>query len=226
MDRYLTEHYKGKYRVYAHYDLDTFDYPRDSEGNIDSSFGDFYLLGANKIEVKHGNGSILACYVPSTARGYNVLRSYYVAVFGIEEKDIDIVISQLKKDGYIENCDLLDGEVLFEFNAKHLDTIAKIVKLKTYGASISPFSTRNLPKSNYRVPPHDLAEYKSLVKKMQGFEVLALTRRFVSDILKIQDWKSELKKERLKANQYFHKNGYWSQWLAFIKENGTDNEKM
>lgn len=224
MDRYLTEHYKGKYRVYAHYDLDTLDYPRDSEGNIDSSFGDFYLLGTNKVEVKHGFGSTLACYIPSVSRGYNILRKYYQVAFGEEEKDIEVVIDKLLEYDYIESCDLLDGEVFFEFNAKHLDNIlAKILKLKTYGSNISPFSVKNLPKSDYRIPPHDLAEYKILVKNLQGFEVLALTRRFVTDILKIQEWKSELKKERLKANQYFHKHGYWSQWLAFIKENGINN---
>ena len=224
MDRYLTEHYKGKYRVYAHYDLDTLDYPRDTEGNIDNSFGDFYLLGTNKIEIKHGSGAILGCYIPSVTRGYNVLRKYYQVVFGNEEKDINITADRLLKEGYIESYDLLDGEVFFEFNAKYLDNIlSKIVKLKTYGSNISPFSVKNLPKSDYRIPPHDLAEYKALVKNLQGFEVLALTRQFVADILKIQEWKSELKKERLKANQYFHKHGYWSQWLAFIKENGINN---
>ena len=40
MDNYLRR-YVGTYRVKADYDLDTNDYPRDIDGNLDDSFGDF-----------------------------------------------------------------------------------------------------------------------------------------------------------------------------------------
>jgi hypothetical protein len=61
MDNYLIQHYKNKYRVKAHYDLSTNDFIRDSEGNLDNDFADFYLSGRSGIEIKHGYGSELAC---------------------------------------------------------------------------------------------------------------------------------------------------------------------
>ena len=70
MDNYLTTHYKGKYRVRANYDQSTNDFVRDAEGNLDDSFGDFYLLGKAGIEIKHGTGSELACYIPRLGTGY------------------------------------------------------------------------------------------------------------------------------------------------------------
>ena len=51
MDNYLVSHYKGKYRVKAHYDLATNDFVRDAEGELDDSFGDFYLSGKSFITV-------------------------------------------------------------------------------------------------------------------------------------------------------------------------------
>ena len=45
LDNYLVSHYKNKYRVKAHYDLSTNDFVRDADGELDDSFGDFYLSG-------------------------------------------------------------------------------------------------------------------------------------------------------------------------------------
>ena len=42
MYRYL-EKFIGTYRVMAEYDLQTNDFPRDEEGNIDKSFEDLYM---------------------------------------------------------------------------------------------------------------------------------------------------------------------------------------
>ena len=60
LDNYLVSHYKNQYRVKAHYDLSTNDFVRDADGELDDSFGDFYLSGRSGIEKHHGGGSELA----------------------------------------------------------------------------------------------------------------------------------------------------------------------
>ena len=157
MDTYLTSKYKNKYRVYAHYDLETKDFIRDYDGNLEDSFGDFYLKGRSGIEVKHGYGSQLACYIPSLQTGNNVLKSYYESVIGNPKgKPMDKIVSDLKSGGYVDEVDILSIEVFFTFHADHLDILAPIIKLRTSGAGISPFSTKNLPKTPYTIPDKDI----------------------------------------------------------------------
>ena len=53
MYRYL-EKFIGTYRVMAEYDLQTNDFPRDEEGNIDKSFEDLYIpCSRGKSVIKH-----------------------------------------------------------------------------------------------------------------------------------------------------------------------------
>ena len=90
MDMYLINKYKGKYRVRAHYDQQTKDFVRDDDGNLEESFGDFYLSGRSGIEVKHGVGAELACYIPKLQLGNNVLKAYYDSVIGNRgDKSVD-----------------------------------------------------------------------------------------------------------------------------------------
>lgn len=55
------------------------------------------------------------------------------------------------------NCIQTDSEIEFYFYAKDIDIIANLLKAKTFGASISPFSTKNLPKSKeVKIPDNEL----------------------------------------------------------------------
>ena len=219
MDNYLTQHYKGKYRVKAHYDLSTNDFVRDAEGNLDESFGDFYLSGRSGIEIKHGVGSELACYVPKLQLGNNILKSYYDSAIGNHgKKSMDTIINDLQKNGYVNECDVLSREIFFTFNAKYLDILAPIVKLKTAGASISPFSTRNLPKSPYTIPKRDMDKYKKARGELNGLQISRLQDAFIRERCD-KDFKTKMKKEMLKANQYIHKIGQWDDYCEWIKEN-------
>ena len=219
MDNYLWTHYGKKYRVRAHYDQQTKDFIRDDEGNLDPSFGDFYLSGRSGIEVKHGRGSILACYVPSLQIGNNVLKSYYEATIGSQKgKSMDKIIEELKENNYVEDVDILSIEVFFTFHADHLDILAPIIKLKTSGARISPFSTRNLPKAPYTIPKADMDRYKKAKDGLSGLEIARLNERFIAENFD-SDFKTNLRKEMLKPIQYFHKHGHWDKYCEFIKEN-------
>ena len=44
-------------------------------------------------------------------------------------------------------------------------------------------------------------------------------KEFANDILEIESFNKVLKKERLKANQYFHKTGEWNKWIEFLRSN-------
>ena len=219
MDNYLTQHYKGTYRVKAHYDLSTNDFVRDAEGELDDSFGDFYLSGRNGIEVHHGVGSELACWVPKLQLGNNVLKSYYDATIGNHgKKSISTLVEELKHEGYINDCDILSMEVYFTFDAKHINILAPIIKLKTSGANISPFSVKNLPRRPYTIPKKDMDVYKKSKGELTGLQISRLQDAFIRENFD-DNFKSEMKKEMLKANQYIHKTGRWEDYCNYIKKN-------
>ena len=54
MDLYLTNKFKGTYRVLAELDEVTNDFVRDDKGNIDESFSDFYIKCQGGVKIKHG----------------------------------------------------------------------------------------------------------------------------------------------------------------------------
>lgn len=219
MDNYLTSHYKGKYRVKAHYDLSTNDFVRDAEGELDDSFGDFYLSGRSGIEIKHGVGSELACYVPKLQLGNNILKSYYEKMIGdYGKKSVPIIVAELMEKKYINGCDILSTEVFFTFDAKYLDDLAPIVKLKTAGATISPFSVRNLPRKPYTIPQKDMDKYKKAKGDLTGLQISRLQDAFISERCD-KDFKPKMKKEMLRAIQYIHKIGLWNDYCEWIREN-------
>lgn len=221
LDNYLTQHYKGKYRVKAHYDLSTNDFIRDADGELDDSFGDFYLIGRSGIEIHHGVGSELACYIPKLQLGNNILKSYYEKMIGsYGKKSVDKIVEELKANKYINDCDILSIEVYFTFDAKYLDDLAPIVKLKTSGANISPFSVRNLPKAPYTIPKKDMDKYKKARGELTGLQISRLQDAFI-DKKCDKDFKTKMKKEMLKANQYIHKIGLWDDYCKWIKENNN-----
>ena len=219
MDNYLVSHYKGKYRVKAHYDLDTNDFIRDAEGELDDSFGDFYLSGRSGIEIHHGVGSELACYIPKLQLGNNVLKSYYEVMIGKRgKKSIDKIVEELKENGYVNDVDILSIEVFFTFDAKYLDDLAPIIKLKTSGATISPFSVKNLPRKPYTIPKKDMDMYKEAKGELTGLQISRIQDAYIREKCD-KDFKTKMKKEMLKANQYIHKLGLWEDYCGYIKEN-------
>ena len=222
MDTYLNK-YKGKYRVYAHYDLQTNDFIRDYDGNLEDSFGDFYLRGRSGIEVKHGTGSTLACYIPSLQIGNNVLKSYYETTIGNPKgKSMNKIVGDLKNSGYVEDVDILSVEVFFTFHADHLDALAPIIKLRTSGANISPFSTKNLPRAPYTIPDKDMELYKKCRGDLTGLEINKVQNEFIAK--KFDDnFKIDLRKEMLKPLQYFHKVGYFSEYCEYLRGRANEN---
>lgn len=69
-----------------------------------------------------------------------------------------------------------DSELLFKFKAKDDNKIIPILNPKISGASISPFSARNLPKTKYVIPDKDLAMYKNIISKIPRERILNITQ--------------------------------------------------
>lgn len=154
MDKYIVDKFKGIYRIKAEYDLEKNDYPRDSEGNLDQSFGDFYIACQHGNKITRYGGKIFQAYIPSLGRGRNIIKK-------LEEMGKqDIVIK------YIET----DQEVIFNFHMSNMELVAELCKARTSGANISPFSVKNLkrdkPKWN-KYEPKDKELYDEMLRLLK-----------------------------------------------------------
>lgn len=100
------------------------------------------------------------------------------------------------------------------------------MKPKTSGASISPFSSRNLSKSDYRIPDEILEEYKQIVAKIPRERILNITHSTNAFIKSLatkretyEDIKADMAKKGLKAKEYIHSIGQWDEYIKYLEEN-------
>jgi len=243
MDRYLEQHFKGTYRIKAHYDQNTNDWVRDPNGELDDSFGDFYIDCRNGIEIKHGVGNILSCYIPSKPRGMNILRQIFLDKVNVNDKkvnDIDYVAEKLVEKEILLDIDVLDFEVYFTFKTSLIDYIAKLVGAKTSGANIGALSVKNLPKNHYEIPKSDLDQYEKLIKLLptrtmerQGKNgetikatmpdaviIKGIMKGFELVIKKAKgknyDLNTEQRKRGLRGREFIHSIGMWNEFIKYV----------
>jgi hypothetical protein len=232
MPNYLMR-YKGQYRLKANIDESTNDYPRDINGKLETD--DVYIKCANGGQIYHFGHSVLVAYIPSLGRGHNILRAMAFDLCGIEEKipHKDIAAALLNK-GIIKSIHENDEEIEFKFSSKDIATIAKYMKPLTGGADISPFSARNLPKSDYVIPLEDLELYKKITDPVPKEDLLTIsyaTKHFISNIVsknplyKSKDIKAEMKKSMLRGKEFIHYSGMWNEFINFLKEELSTYEK-
>lgn len=107
---YLTQHFKGKYRIVPELSPYTHDVPREEDGSVDKSFDDLYIKCSygNKIYY-YGHGTFVA-YIPSKIRGNNIV------------KELD------KNNILFYDLHIYDSEVEFKFKAADMDTVADLLK--------------------------------------------------------------------------------------------------
>lgn len=211
MSNYLLK-YKGKYRILPELDLDTNDFPRDMNDSICPEYDDIYISCqyGNKI-YNYGRGTLCA-YIPSVIRGKNIIKS-------MQDKGIQYT-------HYLET----DKEIEFRFKAKDIKQVAILLKAKTSGAGISPFSKRNLPKSkNVEIPSDEIERYKTISSKVDKSDLLVIhrfTKTFLSTILqntiRISDKNFDYKKD-MKAlcmarqiKEYIYLKGLWEDYLKYM----------
>lgn len=240
---YLYKKYRGKFRVKSDYDLSTNDFPRDEQGNIDSSFDDFYIPCANKSKIRHYEQNILFYYCPSIGRFRNILKKIYEDKVGSIDKFTIVKKSKEldKKDNVSYNYEplyqeLLDKKILvyieeydsegeFRFKTDMMDYIAEIVKPNTSGSNISPFSTKNLPSVKYDIPEKDLKKYQQIIKTLDKGEYILLTRwirQFDNTIQSKKgdtyDVNAERKLSCLSGKEFIHSIGLFDAYLKFLEE--------
>lgn len=218
MANYLMK-YKGKYRLLCELDQNTNDFPRCDDGSTDDT--DIYIAcqHGNKIfnygHIDNKRPVWLWAYIPSLGRGRNIIKA-------LKEKGVE----------YIDHIES-DEEVEFKFRAADIEIVAELMKAKTSGASISPFSNKNLPKSDVKIPTDKIALYKeitSVIPKGDLLLISRLTNDFLDNILskslrnrgqKTYDYKSEMKKLMMsrQVKEYIYTKGLFDEYLDYLKKN-------
>ena len=191
----------------APYDLRTRQFPRELNGQFADR--DVYIDCYNKIQIFHYGHSILEAYIPSIGRGHNIIKA---------------IESELGKE-VILKIEETDEEVLFHFHSKYMEQLKKYLKPKTNGANISPFSTKNLPKTKYDIPDEDLVIYKNIVEKLDKNRIIELTHisnnYLQSLVCKKNTWediKADMALKGLKGKDYIHSIGKWNDYIKYLEK--------
>ena len=208
--RYL-EKYVGKYCVRAELDPDTDDFPRDSNGKIYESFEDLYIPCAKGI-IKHTyENDLLALYIlekPKT--GESVKKRFNDENIWYRDESFGV-------------------DTLLFFHESDLKKVAKIVKPRTKGKGISPFSKKALDNSyeKFEIPKDDLIKFKEITDKLDLEHMAKI--QFIKKTLKdfdtvIQkkkgsryDISKQRKESSLKPKEFIYSIGMWDEYLDFVQ---------
>lgn len=209
MFRYL-EKYVGKYRVLAPYDLDTKRFPVNDTGGVDDSFDDLYIP-CRKGVIKHTyeQDRLAVWFYSKSTQGKNVYKALTKKYPKLD----------LKYEDYEEDCAIY-------FNSEDINKVSTIVKPRTSGASVKPYSSKNLPKPDYNIPGKDLARLYSITKDMDRVTkmhfIKACNKEFNNTINKIKGKKYDAEKERKESNmkpkEFIHSIGLWDDYIEFVSE--------
>lgn len=140
-------------------------------------------------------------------RGHNIIKTIQQSdpshIFGIEETD---------------------SEILFKFKYVNSDKVIPLLKPRTSGSQISPFSSKNLPKSNFKIPDDKLIQYKEIVSKIPPEKLLTLSRMTHSYlqtlVTKKNTWeniKSDMRLKCVKGKEYIYMIDKWDEYLKYLE---------
>lgn len=213
MARYLQNKDKfRKYRVVADYNKVTNDFPRTKDGMLDDSFEDVYIKCSHGNMIYSYGKGVLVAYIPSTIRGKNILNS--------------------TEESKVFNIEILDKEVSFRFKYKDLDEVATLLKARNNQKNqdgeynyISPFSTKNLPKTKLKLPDDKLHTYKEIIAKLGDNSMLIIkdiNNNFINSLTNkkytIDDIKADMKLKGLKGKEYFYSLELWDSYIEFMNK--------
>ena len=201
---YLIDKFKGQYRLKPSLDIRKNDFTRKLNGSLEDS--DVYISCQYNNKIFHVGKDVLQAYIPSKTRGHNIIKT-------IEQIDPSIIF----------NIEETDSEVFFQFKYINSDKIIPLLKPRTSGACISPFSTKNLKKTDYNIPDEDFNRYKSIVSKIPKESILTITHStnaFIKTLEtkqnSMENIKADMRKKGLKAKEYIHYIGRWEEYLSFL----------
>lgn len=204
----MIDKFKGTYRIKVPYNQWTNDFTRKLNGNLEDI--DCYIDCQYGSKVFHYGRDILQAYIPSLGRGHNIIKAI---------NDIDFSL--------IFDIEETDSEILFKFKYANSDKIIPLLKPKTSGSNISPFSSKNLPKNkDFKIPDEELSLYKEIVAKISSERILALTHStnsFIKSLATknnpIENIKADMKLKGLKGKEYIYSIGKWNEYIKYLKEN-------
>lgn len=247
----LINKYKGKYTLKCEYDQEKIEFNRKFNGTYEDV--DVYVQCANKCKIfYYGNRGTLQFYCPSVPRGKNIIREIYGRFIDPENTettkneldlikngqtvhtvrtyykpvDKDLFQSELASgDHIIFDVELTDEEVLFKFKYRNMDVLEDILKPSTISCKRSPFSNKNLPKSDYVIPDEDLEDYMRIIRNIPKEDLIQLvhiSNRFIDSMAKnkkqVDALKEEKKRLRMKPKEFIHYKDKWDEYLTYIKE--------
>ena len=226
----------------------TNDFPKKLNGTYEDI--DMYIPCASGGQIYSYGHGILVAYIPSIGRGHNIIKAIAKELIGedfvekecneithnkndepVNHYDYEKIYDGILKEGTIRYIMENDAEVEIKFHAKDVELIAKYMKPLTFGASISPFSTKNLPKRKEKysaISADEMREYESILNQIPKDELLKLSRltsRFIGDILQNKrqyrqlNIKADMRKKMLKGKEYIHSMGLWNEYIKYLKEN-------
>lgn len=128
-------------------------------------------------------------------------------------------------DNIIFAVEETDSEVLFKFKYTDIDKLESILNPSTIACNRSPFSTKNLPKSDYKIPSEDLDIYSNIIKKIPKNELIKLvhiSQEFMKKKAKtkkqITALYAEKKKLGMKPKEFCHYKGWWGEYVKYVQE--------
>jgi len=229
---YYLSRYVGIYRIKSHIDETTNDFPRDEEGKLEQN--DVYIKCEKGGQIYHYGHSTLVCYVPSIGRGHNILKQLgqdlgmNLSVYG-ESFNYEKFYTDLYSKKIVFDIEETDEEVLWKFDNKNMNIMVNYMKPLTSGASISPFSTKNLPKAKYIIPSEDIDKYKKICQahpETSPLQMANMSSDFIFNIIpkknktyKNQDMKALMKLKMLKSKEFIHALGMWEEYLKYLENN-------
>ena len=248
---YLIDKFKGTYRLKVPYDFKTKDYNRKLNGTLEDI--DVYIDCSHGMKIYHYGRDILQAYIPSIGTGKNIIKTIYANYINpgnctkevkrypverngeeiyIEKENIFIIDSDIYKSDLSLSSNIIfgleetDSEVLFKFKYVDSDKVIPLLKPKTSGSNISPFSSKNLPKNkDYIIPDDELTLYKEIIAQIPSEGILAITHttnKFVKTLATkkntIENIKADMKIKGLKGKEYIHSIGQWNNYIKYLKE--------
>lgn len=202
---YLYDKFKGIYRLKVPIDSHTNDYCRKLNGTYEDV--DMYIDCQFGNKVFHFGSNTLQAYIPSLIRGHNIVKT-------IQQSNPSIIFDITETD----------SEVLFKFKYVNSDKVIPLLKPRTSGASISPFSPKNLPRNkDFKIPDDKLETYKQIVSKIPPEKLLTLSRMTHSYlqtlVTKKNTWeniKSDMRLKCVKGKEYIYMINKWDEYLEYL----------
>lgn len=239
--------YKGRFRLRAPICESTHDFGRKLNGNLEDI--DIWIDCNYGNKVFYYGHSWYEAYVPSLQRGHNILKQFYYENINPDNVEINenksirndgkeftrtsynIINNNLYKEQLKEFFPYIletDSEVIFQFNQKNFEKIIPLLKPKTSGASISPFSVKNLPTRKYEINADQMKEYKDIndsIPQEDKLKLSKLTNDFINNIMAKKrqyrsfEMKSLMKRQMLKGKEFIHQQGFWNEYIDYLKKN-------